>query len=269
MKVLIATNRSLRAYEVESLVRALSPWHHVTVAGMAAEAPYRGLAFTSQPTRGEETTYKIMGYKDIKGYEFYSNPADMISIMLGEVMKHTPPDIVICGISNGTNMGPDVYSSSNVGMAIMSTMLGVPAVVIATEHREGGNTINDLAPVAKFIERNLEKLATVGLPPHTLLNINAPRVEEYEEYAGIKYTRMGKMNLRLEYVERTDSRDKNYFWSKFADRENIGGGEDDDKTWYDRGYISITPICYDATDTDAIENWGKVIKEITTAKEGS
>ena len=261
MNILIASNGNYSRHEVKALARVLEKQNSVVVATMSEERSYSAMAFSFQnvPIRVETISYR--------NYEFYTTPADAMSIMLGEILSAHPPDLVICGISNSTNMGPDIYSSSHVGMAIQAASFGVPAVVIGTEFASGGNSEDALEPVITFIEKNLAKFAGLELPPYTFLNINVPRVENYQDLKGIKFTGMGRMNMRLEYVEKTDPKGKKYYWAKRAERKDLDkDNTPDDKFWYDQGYVTITPISYDSTDFDAIDAWGKVVKKITDNK---
>ena len=225
---------------------------------MSKDSPLRGLAFTfsTSPARVNKLLYKRSEGEPITAYEFYSTPADAISIMLGEIMKNNPPDLVVCGISNGTNLGPDVYSASNIGMAMEATFFGVPAIALATDYKNGGLGVADLEPFARFIENNIEKLADVELPPRTFLSINAPLVPHYTNFAGVKFARMGRQTSRLEYVGGTDPLGKTYYWSKIDHDRESTTEELCDKEWFDRGFITITPINYDATDFETIESAG-------------
>ena len=259
--MLIASNGNIVRQEVKALARALERKHSVTVATMSEERSYSAMAFSFQnlPIRVES-----IGYRN---YEFYTTPADAMSIMLGEIMKAHPPDLVICGISNSTNMGPDIYSSSHVGMAIIATSFGIPAIVVGTEFASGGANEEALQPVINFIEKNLTRFASIELPKYTFLNINVPKVENYSDLKGVKFAPMGRMNMRLEYEERVDPKGKKYYWAKRAKREDLDTDENpDDKEWFDKGYVTITPISYDTTDFNAIDSWGKVVQQMTTGK---
>ncbi|MCL2569699.1 MAG: hypothetical protein FWE16_00655 [Firmicutes bacterium] len=261
MNILIANNRNITRGEVSLLAARLSTKHKVTVAYMEQDASFKGLAFSYENAPVHVNQVSGHSAEGVAVFEFGSYPADMISIMLGEIMRHDPPDLVICGISNGVNMGPDIYSSSNVGMAIESTFFGIPAIVIATEYNQGGNSITHLEPVIKFVEKNLDKFANLELPAHTFLNINVPRVEKYKDIKGIKFTHMGKSNMKLEYIERTCPKGRKYYWSKIASQENMDKGGEDDKTWFDQGYISISPISYDPTDLEGIKSMRNLARE--------
>jgi 5'-nucleotidase len=97
---------------------------------------------------------------------------------------------------------------------------------------------------ARFIRRLITK--THGqMPPHTLLNINFPRMPPggYKQY---QITRLGKRVYKDIISTNTDPRGKSYFW--------IGG----EPTWertietdagaVGRGLVSITPLNIDMTD---------------------
>ena len=257
MNILIATNGHFARPEVSALATALNKNHKVTIASMSRDGGHQALSFSTSgfPTRVEQFPYKeamrgkvakLDAFNGIMVHEFYSRPADAISIMLGEIMKHDKPDLVMCGISNGTNLGPDVYSSSHVGMAMQAAFFKVPSIVVATEHKSGGNSEVNLKSVVQFIEGNLEEFANLPLPPHTFLNINIPRVERYSALKGVKYTKMGKSGREIGFDEKTTPNGHKYYWTKFYCVGNIPS-KDDDRSWFEAGYVSITPICYDAT----------------------
>ena len=268
MNILVLNNRNIMRTEVGALVRALSARHKVAVAYMAEDAPYKGQAFSYQPFP-IRVNYTQMASGDIVGgvkktmpvYEFHGFPADMSSIMLAEIMSAHPPDLVICGISNGVNMGPNIYSSSNIGMAMEASYYNIPIVVVGTYYKEGGHALHELEPCVKFVEKNLETFTRLKQPKGTFLNINIPKVEKYSELKGVRFTPMGKMNIKIEYIEKEDSKGQKYYWSKLASQEDTSEGEDTDKYWYDKGYVVVTPICGDTTDNQSIEHWGRIVQQ--------
>ena len=284
MNILIATNLNIRRNEVRAIARALNKNHKVTIACMNFDTPYRGMSFTADnaPVGTEQYMYKdVLGgrygasllseskeailnpeseggeFDQIVVHEFYGTPADSVSIMLSDVMKAHTPDIVVCGISNGINMGSDIYASSHAGMAMMATIMGVPAVMLSTERMQGGHTVESLQNLCKFVSKNIEKFAKMNLPEHTFLNISFPNRERYDDIAGVKYTNMAKMNLRVTYEERKDTRGKPYYWAKLNHRGEVIADIDDEVTWFEKGYVTITPISIDSTDFDLLEKWSK------------
>ncbi|MCL2756199.1 MAG: hypothetical protein FWE45_04090 [Firmicutes bacterium] len=281
MNILIATANNKSRNSVGMLARALSKKHKVTVASMSSDSGHRAQAFSfvNAPTRvnkittvsapakksakNKEETSLVANMDGIAIYEFYSNPADAMSIMLGEIMLNRPPDLVICGISNGTNLGPDIYSSSHVGMAMEAVYFGKKAIVVATEFEMGDNSPETLKPVIQFVEKNIEKFAKLDLGPQTFLNMNLPKVDDYKDFKGVKFTQMGKTNTKYIFEPGVDPKGGKYFWARRAERE--ASGDDDDMGAYNAGYISVTPISYDSTEFDMIDGLGKALKKLGKA----
>ena len=291
VNILIANVGNVRFNEVKALSEALNKQHKVTLVTMAAESSHRGVAFSflDTPVRAAPLLYKdvinstewvaqgegtlknaskkkLEAFDGITAYEFAANPADAISVMLAEILQHEKPDLVICGINNGIHMGQDVYSSSSVGMAFEAAFFRVPTICVAVEHRVGGHSHAELGNAVTFIEKNVEKFAKMHLPEHTFLNINIPTVKAYKDFKGVRIARMGRLVQLSRYVEHVDSCGQKYYWADYAERLNANiGDEQFARTWYDRGYITVTPVSYDATDYDAVEGWNKgVIRALKT-----
>lgn len=271
MNILIANVGNIRRNEIKVLVETLNKKHNVTVASMATDSSYRGLSFTFQdtPIRANPVLYKeviknqenkktnLPKYDGAMAYEFYSNPADAISIMLSEIMITKRPDIVICGLSNGIHMGQDIYCSSNIGMAMESVFFRVPSIAVAVERQVGGHSEESLMPAAKFIDKNIEKFAKMNLSGNTFLNINIPSVK----VKGVKVTSMGRMNSLSTFQQQTDHKGDPYYWANFVDRVNASENDQSESAWFEKGYITITPLSYDATDYEAMRHWDKKVLE--------
>lgn len=277
MNILIASVGNARTNEIKVLAAALNKKHNVTIACMAKDSGYRGQAFSfnDEPVRVSPLLYKEIvknanwisdnpakaysaslstsgkksktdAFDSIAAFEFFSNPADAVSIMLGEIMLHNPPDVVICGINNGVHMGQDIYTSSNIGMAMEATFFGIPAIAVGMEWKVGGHSEPELEHAVKFIEKNIEKLADLKLAPQTFLSVSIPKVENYKEFKGVKITKMSNFPIARTYVEKTDARGQKYYW---VNRFDIQDDEYKDK------FICITPLSFDSTDYKTIHAW--------------
>jgi len=252
---------------------------------MAVESSFKGQAFSfcGSPVRMNPVLYKnvirnmspttdVSAFEGIYAYEFYGTPADAVSIMLGDIIAHERPDLVIAGIGNGVHMGQDIFCSSNIGMAMEAAYFSIPSISIAIPYKAGGHTEAECETAVKFIERNLIALVAGGLPKHTFININVPDLP-YEKLKGIKVTRLGWISPIInEFEERTDHKGKKYYWAKSVTREGQGD-EGTDTHAFDNGYVSITPINYDPTDYAELEKFTEIQKrgglpKIKTKKEG-
>ena len=290
MNILIANVGNIRVNEIKVLAEALNKKHRVTIACMMTESSNKGLAFSfrDKPIRVTPLVYKdiikssawiaqgdlksvsntssqkLAAFDDIAAYEFGGTPADAVAVTLAETMAHRKPDLVICGINNGNHMGQDIYCSSNIGMAFESAFLGFKTIAVAIERKIGGHTDVELENVATFIEKNVENFVALDLPSNTILNINVPTVTKYKNFRGVHAARMGRMTQLNEYVEKTDSNGEKYYWANHVERRNADQGEQYARTWFEQGYITITPISYDSTDYEAIRTWD-IKKDFTNA----
>ena len=288
MNILIAKVGNIRVNELRVLTEALNKKHRLTLVSMGTESAYRGLAFSYKdvPVRVAQLQYKDItksttwinrdtnitanegekkreAFDGITAYEFFSNPADAMCVMLSEIMAHKLPDLVICGISNGEHMGQDIYSSSNIGMAMEACFFGIPTIAVGVDDKVGGSTEEELKAVVQFVEKNVETFAKIKLPPFTFLNINVPTVARYKDIKGIKVSRMSRMTQLNVYVERVDANGQKYYWADNVERKIIDPDTEYARTWFEKGYITIIPICYDSTDYEAVRAWNSgLIKDI-------
>jgi 5'-nucleotidase len=175
-------------------------------------------------------------------YAASGTPADCVTLGLLEVV-HNEIDLVVSGINHGPNLGWDVTYSGTVSAAMEAIINGFPAIAVSV----GSYAANlHYEPVADFVAQILApKVVKHGLPPATLLNVNAPDLPA-EQVKGVKLTTQGDR----QYVDRLDKRidpvGRPYYWlgGKIHDKETLPGT---DTRAVGEGYISVTPIHLDLT----------------------
>jgi 5'-nucleotidase len=171
-------------------------------------------------------------------------PTDCVAVAVMSLLKDRRPDLVVSGINFGVNMGADVHYSGTVAAAFEGLILGVPA--LAVSQQLGNGMRFDRA--AAFACELAEWCLAVGLPEDRLLNINVP----VGEPRGVRLTRLGVREYTEGVIETRDPRDRTIYW--------IGGGE---PVWeatpgtdfheLAEGFISVTPLCLDMTETSLLE----------------
>ena len=161
-------------------------------------------------------------------------------------------DLVVSGVNRGPNMGDDVFYSGTVAAAIEGAMQGVPGVAVSL----AASGRADFLYACQFTRRLVGLVMERGLPPKCVLNVNVPQLRD-DEIKGVRVTRLGKRTYQDSLIERTDPRGRAYYW--------IGGDapiwepeEGTDFTAVDQGYVSVTPLHLDLTDTSllhTLEDW--------------
>lgn len=288
MNILIASVHNIRTNEIKVLAEEMNKSHKVSILSHAEGRACRGLAFRykEEPVMLEPLLYKdvvkntgwvwkkdiqqikseakskVDAFDGIVAYGFHGEPAESMAIMLNNIMEHKQPDLVICGIGNGAMLGQDIYCSSYIGMAMEAAFNRVPVIVVSVGRHVGGHGEDTLKPTVDFISKNLEKIIAVNaeLPPHTFLTFNFPVVKKVKDYKGVKVTRLGAMSELSKYVEKVDTDGHKYYWADYVERKNVSKGDENAGTWFDRGYITVTPINYDSTDYELLKKFDFITK---------
>ena len=171
-------------------------------------------------------------------------PTDCVAIAMSKLMDGGPPDLVVSGINFGFNMGADVHYSGTVSAAFEGVILGVPAMAVSLGVGEGLS----FHVAAKFACELAEWILENGLPHDTLLNVNVPVGTPF----GVKLTRLGVRRYTEGVIEGKDPRGRKIYW--------IGGGRpvwepitDTDFHEVASGYVSVTPLHLDMTDTRSLD----------------
>jgi 5'-nucleotidase len=170
-------------------------------------------------------------------------PADCVALGLLDILSTDTVDLVVSGINHGPNLGWDVTYSGTVSAAMEAVISGVPAIAVSVASYEE-NIHWDGA--ANFVARTLvPEAARHGLPPATLLNVNAPDLPE-SELKGVRVTTQGDRQYVDRLEKRIDPVGRPYYWlkGKLHDKESPAGS---DTRAVGEGYISVTPIQLDLT----------------------
>jgi len=170
-------------------------------------------------------------------------PTDCVLMGINEIMKSTPPDLVVSGVNRGGNLGEDVTYSGTVAAAMEGTLLGVPSVALSQVYADGHPV--KWATAEKWTAKVLKKLTAESWPPGVLINVNFPDVTA-DRVTGIEVTRQGRRKIGSELVCGTDPRGEPYYWIG-AQRREEKYSPGIDLEAISRGAISITPLTMDLT----------------------
>ena len=97
----------------------------------------------------------------------------------------------------------------------------------------------------------MEKVLQHGLPPHTCLNVNFPKVPA-EEIKGVRITRQCHATWHEDLQERTDPYGRKYYWLT-GWLERLEQEEDTCEWALQHNYISVQPVQYDMTAYQHLE----------------
>jgi 5'-nucleotidase len=180
-------------------------------------------------------------------YAIDGTPADCVYMAVQKLLPRKP-DLLISGPNPGPNLGQqDTAYSGTVAGALQGTFLQIPSIALSILHDEEKIFHYDHAiKIALVLIKQILKA-----PPDEgiTLNINIPP----PPVRGIKVVRLGQKRYNPEIIEKTDPRNRAYFWIGTGQPKAIGK-KNSDVFVIKEGYITITPLHTDKTDYSLIEN---------------
>lgn len=165
-------------------------------------------------------------------------PTDCVLLAYHDLLGARKIDLVVSGINHGPNMGSDVFYSGTVAAALQAATLGIKAIAISVD----GQEFNNFETVVKYIRKLIEKVLASSMPG-LILNVNIPA----GKIKGEKITKMGKRIYQDKVIRNGD--DKGVMYSVIDGVLSYKIAEDTDFKAVEEGYVSITPLKLDLTDS--------------------
>ena len=251
MKLLISNDDGIFAPGIRSLANTLAAANHdVTVVCPDRERSATGHGLTlHQPIRADIVTGVF--HPNIKAWACSGTPSDCVKLALWALLD-SPPDFVVSGINQGSNLGTDVLYSGTVSAAMEGTIEGIPSIAISLTSFSS----QQFQPAADFAVSLLKQLETSPLGS-MLLNVNVPAIPE-SEIVGVLITRQGIRRYIDVFEKRVDPRGKTYYWLagellEEVEVEPILADVPTDVEAIANNYITITPLQYNLTYTSGLK----------------
>ncbi|MET0339730.1 MAG: 5'/3'-nucleotidase SurE [Polyangiales bacterium] len=172
-------------------------------------------------------------------------PADCVYIALNLAgLLPRRPDVVVSGINHGLNLGMDVVYSGTVAAAREGALRGLRAIALSASAEADFPAVAQHA--AGLVQGLLALETPMGAP--VLLNVNYPATAP----RGVRATRLGRRDY-VDVVEaRTDPRGRSYYWigGPVSAHDGVPGA---DTTAVDEGYVSITPLALEMTNSAQLD----------------
>lgn len=245
-RVLITNDDGIESPLIAALQQELAALPNVEVV---VSAPHENMSGSSQATDGGPTLverYFLDG--DFFGYAVHGRPANATLFGLLVLGKDEAFDLVVSGINRGANVGDVSHLSGTVGAAMEALYLGVPAIAISQEV-EGVNT----EASAKFAAQLVARYQRQGAPEGVMVSVNIPA----GELKGVAVRPMGDSYLQTGSYELIDESGNRQTYERERIRV-LSTDESTDTYAYQQGYITLTPLKFDWTAhelIDEVENW--------------
>ena len=251
--ILITNDDGVFAPGIRTLIEAMKELGDVIV--VAPDKPMSGMSHAL--TVGNILRIKKLVEHD--GYAEYScsgTPVDCLKLARFKILSKKA-DLIVSGINHGSNSSINVIYSGTMAAAIEGAVQGIPAIGFSLLDHSSNADFTAAGTYAKIIA---EQVLTNGLPKHTCLNVNVPKVDA-NEIKGIKVCRQAMADWDDEYIERIDPMGAPYFWLT-GEFVNNDMDTDTDEWALANNYVSIVPVQTDYTNHKAIESTNLLFDKI-------
>ena len=252
MNVLLTNDDGIEADGLQALRRALLDVPGVRLAVIAPDGNRSAMArsiTTRRPLWVEEVDFG----DGTVGYATDGTPVDCVRFAKLGLVEDFEADVIVSGINHGANLGDDITYSGTVAAALEGVLLGLPAIAVSQQSaareldfRLGKSFDFDVA--ARFVAGILDELDEVPMPPGTLLNVNVPAGDP----GGVAVTRLGKRIYRDQLKLHEEEGQRRRYWI-YGDDPGFQDEEGTDLAAVAAGYIAVTPLHFDLTDTSGMD----------------
>jgi len=185
------------------------------------------------------------------------SPADCVLAAVHDVMKDTPPDLVLSGVNRGNNSAENAVYSGTVGAAMEAALQGYRAIAISQYYGPANRDLDDKWEAAR--QHGLPTLRALlenGVWPDDeygiFYNVNFPPVPG-ADVKGIRAVRQGfRRDMGFGVQPHLSPSGRRFLWITGAPQSQpTAPGSDADVNL--QGFISVTPMRADLTAHDALE----------------
>lgn len=244
MRLLLTNDDGIYAEGLATLAKELEKEYEVIIVAPDNQRSATSHSITlTKPIVMKEVN--IPGIKS-KAYSVSGTPADCVRVALDRLID-APVDIVVSGINRGVNIGMDILYSGTVSAAIEANIYKIPSIAVSAELDEG-NINYEIA--SKYAKKILEKTKDKFIEKNIVLNINTPFREEHK-IKGIKVCRIG--GIIYDYYFMEDNNDSGEVTLSVKGRNNPEFEEGTDRYYLKEGYVTLTPLHYDLTNFEILE----------------
>jgi 5'-nucleotidase len=240
MNILVTNDDGIKAEGIHALRKELSRNHRVFLIAPDQERSGCSNAFhINHPLTVEKVgddIYTVSGY-----------PADCVNIGIHSGMI---PEVqcIVSGINHGPNLGDDVHFSGTAAGARTGLVMGKSGIAVSIDayHRVSPY----LEDAARFVSEFISLHEQMILGNRAFFNINYPELPRHQ-VKGLRYTSLGKRIYNDVYRQAPGSGASTHMTLEGEITSIHRDGTD--VTELAAGYVSVTPLTIDATDSDLLQ----------------
>ncbi len=249
MRILLTNDDGIHAPGLRALRQELLAIGEVVVVAPAGEQSAVGHSVTLlTPLIVQEISER----DEFIGWAVEGRPADCVKLALLELLPEAP-DLIVSGMNAGSNAGINVLYSGTVAAAIEGAFYQQTSIAVSLEYTKPARM--DYPGGARLARHVIERILAHDLPRGGLININIPSQEKWP-VRGVRILPQNISPYLEKFDRRVDPRGRTYFWT--------GNGldcpaplPDTDVTALAEGFITVTPLQFDLTNSAMLERMKK------------
>ena len=186
------------------------------------------------------------------------SPADCVLAGLYDVLKDSPPDLVLSGVNRGNNSAENALYSGTLGGAMEAALQGLPAIALSQYYGPAMRDLDDpFEASAAYGERVVRALLDHGdwgeeAGYRTFYNVNFPPVPA-AEVKGVRVTAQGcRPGVRHGMEAQISPGRRRFLWVTGGPQDVPTAPGTDALANLD-GYVSVTPMRADLTAHNLLE----------------
>jgi len=194
-------------------------------------------------------------YRQITQRKFavHGTPTDCVLMALRAIIPaEVTVDLVLSGVNRGQNIAEDITHSGTIAAAMEATLCNIPAIALSQRMDYDAITPAIHWETAKsHAPALIKQLLQEPWTKNTLYNLNFPECLP-EAVKGVKVVPHGKRKIPKQLTRCMDPKQRPYYWMNWAEEMPSQDRPNSDIHWLPKDYITVTPICLDLTNYDAL-----------------
>jgi 5'-nucleotidase len=243
MHILLSNDDGILAPGLAALREELATLGRVSV--VAPESPQSAAAH-GITVHGPVSVRRVQVGEAFSGHSVDGRPADCVKLAVMQLLD-VPPDLVVSGINDGANVAINVLYSGTVAAAAEGALLGFPAIAVSLKQGED----RDFRRAARLVLPIIQKLLKAGLSAGELVSINLPDLTGGDP-KGVRIVPQATRTWADEFRRFIAPDGRDYYWLTGGDFKQ-GEASDSDLDAIAEGYIAVTPLHFDLTHYDMLE----------------
>ena len=187
----------------------------------------------------------------VAGMAVYGRPADCVKLGLDHLVPGGV-DLVLSGMNAGANVGVNVIYSGTVAAAREAAFIGVPAIAVSLHI--GRWDVIPWQRAAEYARRAIDRVLAQRIPPHTVMNLNVPVLDDGAEPRGLRVVPVSTAPTLCEYDASVDADGNRHFAIRNSLAFHRRDPETDVDALFDR-HLTLTPLHFDPTDHEQVARW--------------